>query len=50
VGIYIGGNQFVHASSFSKEIKIDNLEAPYYSQRFLRGVRVKELEWLIPTL
>ena len=50
VGIYIGGNQFVHASSFSKEIKIDNLETPYYSQRFLRGVRVKELEWSIPTL
>jgi len=50
VGIYIGGNQFVHASSSCKEIKIDNLETPYYSQRFLRGVRVKELEEATPTL
>jgi hypothetical protein len=23
---------------------MDHLDAPYYSQRFLRGVRVKELE------
>jgi cell wall-associated NlpC family hydrolase len=50
VGIYIGDNQFVHASSSSKEIKIDSLEAPYYSQRFLRGVRVKELELSPPML
>jgi peptidoglycan endopeptidase LytE len=44
VGIYVGDNQFVHASSYSREIKIDHLDTPYYSQRFLRGVRVKELE------
>jgi peptidoglycan endopeptidase LytE len=44
VGIYIGDNQFVHASSYSREVKIDFLDTPYYSQRFLRGVRVKELE------
>ena len=44
VGIYVGDNQFVHASSYSREVKIDHLDAPYYSQRFLRGVRVKELE------
>jgi LysM repeat protein len=50
VGIYIGGNQFVHASSSCKEIKIDNLETPYYRQRFLSGVRVKELEMSVPTL
>ncbi|HUL22711.1 MAG TPA: NlpC/P60 family protein [Thermodesulfobacteriota bacterium] len=43
VGIYVGENQFVHASSYSKEVKIDHLDTPYYSQRFLRGVRVKEL-------
>ncbi len=50
VGIYIGDNQFVHASSSSKEIKIDCLETPYYSQRFLRGVRIKELESGSPLL
>jgi peptidoglycan endopeptidase LytE len=44
VGIYVGDGQFVHASSYSREVKIDFLDTPYYSQRFLRGVRVKELE------
>jgi LysM repeat protein len=44
VGIYIGDNQFVHASSYNREVKIDHLDAPYYNKRFLRGVRVKELE------
>lgn len=44
VGIYIGDNQFVHASSSNRQVKIDYLDAPYYSKRFLRGVRVKELE------
>lgn len=44
VGIYVGDNQFVHASSYSREVKIDYLNTPYYSKRFLKGVRVKELE------
>jgi cell wall-associated NlpC family hydrolase len=44
VGIYIGNNQFVHASSLKKEVKVDNLDTPYYTKRFLSGVRVKELE------
>jgi peptidoglycan endopeptidase LytE len=43
VGIYIGDNQFIHASSRNKEVKVDNLDTPYFHQRFLRGVRVKEL-------
>ena len=44
VGIYIGDNQFIHASSRNKEVKIDHLDLPYFHARFLRGVRVKELE------
>lgn len=44
VGIYIGANQFVHASSYNRQVKIDYLDTPYYNQRFLKGVRVKELE------
>jgi len=44
VGIYIGDNQFIHASSYNRQVKIDYLDTPYYSKRFLRGVRVKELE------
>jgi peptidoglycan endopeptidase LytE len=44
VGIYIGDNQFVHASSSNREVKIDDLDTPYYNKRFLKGVRLKELE------
>ncbi len=44
VGIYVGDNQFVHASSYGREVRVDYLNTPYYSQRFLRGVRVMELE------
>jgi len=44
VGIYIGNNEFVHASSRNKEVRVDNLETPYFSKRFLNGVRVKEFE------
>jgi len=44
VGIYIGNKQFVHASYREKQVKMDNLEMPYFNSRFLKGVRVKELE------
>jgi peptidoglycan DL-endopeptidase LytE len=44
VGIYIGNNEFIHASSRKKEVRVDNLDAPYFHQRFINGVRVKELE------
>jgi len=43
VGIYVGNNEFVHASSWSKEVKIDSLETSYFNKRFLGGVRIKEL-------
>lgn len=44
VGIYVGDNQFVHASSYGREVRVDYLNTPYYRRRFLRGVRVMELE------
>jgi peptidoglycan DL-endopeptidase LytE len=44
VGIYIGNNEFIHASSRKREVKVDNLDEPYFQQRFFRGVRVKEVE------
>jgi peptidoglycan endopeptidase LytE len=44
VGIYIGRGEFVHASSYQRKVRVDRLDAPYFSKRFLRGVRVKELE------
>ncbi|MDM7987635.1 MAG: NlpC/P60 family protein [Smithella sp.] len=43
VGIYIGNNEFVHASSKSKAVRIDSLDTPYYQKRFQRAIRVKEL-------
>jgi cell wall-associated NlpC family hydrolase len=44
VGIYIGNNEFVHASSRSKGVRIDSLATPYYQKRFQRAVRVKGLD------
>jgi peptidoglycan DL-endopeptidase LytE len=41
VGIYIGNNEFVHASSKSKAVRIDSLDTPYYQKRFQQAVRVK---------
>jgi len=45
VGIYIGNNEFVHAASGrSKEVRISSLNEPYYNKRFIKAVRIKELE------
>jgi len=41
VGIYIGNNQFVHASSRKRGVRIDNLNTPYFDKRFVRAVRLK---------
>jgi cell wall-associated NlpC family hydrolase len=45
VGIYIGNNEFVHASSGGeKMVKIDTLDKPYYNKRFIKAVRIKGLD------
>lgn len=45
VGIYIGNDEFVHASSGrGKEVRVDSLNQPYYNKRFIKAVRIKELE------
>ena len=44
VGIYIGNNEFVHASSRQKGVRIDNLNEPYYHKRFVKAVRLKGLD------
>jgi len=44
VGIYIGNNEFIHASYRSKEVRVDNLGTPYFDKRFINGVRIIELE------
>lgn len=40
VGIYIGNNLFIHASSMSKKVTIDSLESPYYFRRYIGAKRV----------
>jgi cell wall-associated NlpC family hydrolase len=45
VGIYIGNNEFVHAAAGkARMVKIDTLEKPYYDKRFVKAVRVKEVD------
>ena len=44
VGIYIGNGEFVHASYRDRAVRIDNLDAPYFYNRFVRAVRVKGLD------
>jgi peptidoglycan endopeptidase LytE len=44
VGIYIGDDKFIHASSYLKQgVKINALSEDYYAKRFIGGVRVKTL-------
>lgn len=42
VGIYIGNDEFVHASFCRRKISIGNLRTPYFKKRFVRAVRIKE--------
>jgi peptidoglycan DL-endopeptidase CwlO len=40
VGIYIGGGQFIHASSGSKKITVSDLDSSYYSTRYVGARRL----------
>jgi LysM repeat protein len=40
VGIYIGNDLFIHASSKGKKVTIDSLETPYYLKRFIGAKRL----------
>ncbi|MDA8431767.1 MAG: LysM peptidoglycan-binding domain-containing protein [Nitrospiraceae bacterium] len=40
VGIYLGNNLFIHASSKGKKVTINSLETPYYFKRFIGGKRL----------
>jgi cell wall-associated NlpC family hydrolase len=39
VGIYLGDDFFIHASSKNKKVSIDSLKTPYYFKRFIGGKR-----------
>ncbi|MBS4058936.1 MAG: LysM peptidoglycan-binding domain-containing protein [Bacteroidetes bacterium] len=40
VGIYLGNNLFIHASSRNKRVTIDSLDTPYYVKRFIGAKRI----------
>lgn len=40
VGIYLGNNLFIHASTQSKKVVIDSLESPYFTKRFIGAKRL----------
>ncbi|TAL22038.1 MAG: peptidoglycan endopeptidase, partial [Nitrospirae bacterium] len=40
VGIYLGNDLFIHASSKDKKVSIGSMNAPYYFKRFIGGKRL----------
>lgn len=40
VGIYMGNDLFIHASSKDKKVSIGSMNAPYYFKRFIGGKRL----------
>ena len=40
VGIYLGDNRFVHASSRDRKVTIDSLDEPYYMKHYLGAKRL----------
>lgn len=40
VGIYIGNNLFIHASSKGRKVTISNLDTPYFLKRFIGAKRL----------
>lgn len=40
VGIYLGNNLFIHASSKSKKVTIDSMDTPFYVKRFIGAKRL----------
>ena len=43
VGIYLGGNRMIHASSRDKRVVISSFDTPYYRSRFLGAKRVAKI-------
>mgnify|MGYP000651632265 CR=1 FL=1 len=43
VGIYLGNNLFIHASSKKKRVTIDSLDTPFYLKRFIGAKRLLDM-------
>lgn len=43
VGIYLGGNRMIHASSRDKRVVISSVDTPYYRARFIGAKRVAKI-------
>ena len=41
VGIYLGHNKFIHASSRSRMVTIDDLDFNYYKNRYIGARRIE---------
>jgi len=39
VGLYVGGRRFVHAPSSGRTVTVESIDAPFYSDAFIRGGR-----------
>jgi cell wall-associated NlpC family hydrolase len=39
VGLYLGGQQFVHAPSSGRTVSVESLTSPFYSAAFIRAGR-----------
>ncbi len=44
VGIFLGGSEFFHLSSRNRAGKVDNIDATYFSTRFISGIRLKDAD------
>jgi len=41
VGLYVGGQRFVHAPSSGRTVSIETLTSPFYASAFIRGGRAR---------
>ena len=44
VGIYLGGNRMIHASSRDRRVVISSVDTPYYRSRFIGAKRVAKID------
>lgn len=43
VGIYLGGNRMIHASSRDRKVVISSVDTPYYRSRFIGAKRIAKI-------